>query len=180
VNDPSRFWIIGYGNPQRGDDGCGWHVAARLLRLFGEERGVTILHLHQLDPTLAEDLQYAEGIIFVDATVQELPRGMEWRRIRPETGVFLCGTHHLKPAALMGLLHEVYGRSPAAWLVSVEGQDFGFGEGLSAVARKRVRRVSREIASFAARKMIDKGKESIKSYSKAQRGSPTWPSVQIS
>jgi hydrogenase maturation protease len=180
VNDPSRYWIVGYGNPQRRDDGCGWQVAERLLRLFGENRGVTILLLHQLDPALAEDLQHAEEVIFVDATIQEFPQGSEWHRIRPEAGVFPSWTHHLKAAALMGLVHELYGRSPAAWLVSVEGRDFGFGEGLSAEARKRVRRVSRDIASFVSRKIIDKGEESIKSYAKAQRGSWTWPSVQIS
>ncbi|MBN1106410.1 MAG: hydrogenase maturation protease [Deltaproteobacteria bacterium] len=170
MNDASRYWIVGYGNSQRRDDGCGWHVAARLLRLFGEDRGVTILLLHQLDPVLAEDLQVAEGVIFVDATTEEIPEGVEWRRIRPEGGVFPCWTHHLKAAALMGLIHIVYGRSPSAWLVSVKGQDFGFGEGLSALARKRARRASREIAAFVARKMIDKGKGSIKSYTKAHVG----------
>jgi len=154
-------------------------VAARLLRLFGEDRALTILPLHQLDPVLAEDLRHADEIIFVDATVHELPQGLEWQRIRPETGALPYGSHHLKPAVLLGLLQEVYGRSPAAWLVSVEGRDFGFGEGLSAAARKRVCRVSREIASFVARKMIDKDTESIKSY-EVQRGSLTWPSVQIS
>jgi hypothetical protein len=42
------------------------------------------------------------------------------------------------------------------WLVSVEGKDFGFGEGLSIDAREKADRASSEIVQFCLREFIDK------------------------
>jgi hydrogenase maturation protease len=142
------LWIIAYGNPERRDDGCGWRVAERLRSSLPE--GATLRTLHQLDPVLVEELGEAEEIVFVDAALQGFVNGSGWNRVIPETGIFPLMTHHLPPSSLLGMVLSVWGRCPEAWLVSVEGQDFGFGEGLSPEAEKRVEKVSREIAAFAA------------------------------
>jgi hydrogenase maturation protease len=155
--EEASLWIIGYGNPQRRDDGSGYRVAQRLGRFFGRERGVSVRAMHQLDPVLVEDLKGAEEVLFVDATVQPSPGGREWLRILPDAEGLPRETHYLGRGLLLGLLQRIYGRCPGGWLVSVQGEDFGFGEGLSREVIRRTRQVTREIAAFLSRKLIDKG-----------------------
>ena len=69
-------WIIGYGNPHRKDDGIGPYVIEHLSADFGKGTGIALRSLHQLDPVLAEEVQGAEVLIFVDATVEPLERGL--------------------------------------------------------------------------------------------------------
>lgn len=173
------LWIICYGNPDRRDDGCGWHVAARLRSSLGETDEIVIRTLHQLDPALAEELGSAEEVVFVDAAVEESPEDPGWRRIVPETRILPLMTHHLKPSFLMGLVVALWGRCPKAWLVTIQGQDFGLGEGLSPDTERRVEKAAREIGSFAGVKIVDKGQESS-NYKPKQEGGLSWPLVPIS
>ena len=53
------LWIVGYGNPQRGDDGTGCYVAARLERFLEGKEGISVRAVHQLDPCLVEELEGA-------------------------------------------------------------------------------------------------------------------------
>jgi hydrogenase maturation protease len=154
-------WIIGYGNPFRKDDGIGPYVVDHLSADLGKGEDVALRSLHQLDPVLAEELQGAEVLILVDATVEPLERGLSWTRVQPKQGLSSCDTHHLQPSVFAGLLGSLYQRSPAMWLVSVQGKDFGFGEGLSLEARERADRASSEIVQFCRRDFIDKKQGSI-------------------
>ena len=154
-------WIIGYGNPHRKDDGIGPYLVERLSDELGEGAGVALRSLHQLDPVLAEEVQTAEVLILVDATVEPLERGLEWTRVQPTQDLSACDTHHLRPEGLAGLLESLYQRSPAMWLVSVEGKDFGFGDGLSLEAQEKAERASSEIVQFCWSECIDKRQGSI-------------------
>ena len=154
-------WIIGYGNPHRKDDGIGPYVVEQLSRDVGDGPGIGLLSLHQLDPVLAEEVQTAEVLILVDATVEPLERGLEWTRVQPTQDVSACDTHHLQPGGFAGLLESLYQRSPAMWVVSVQGSDFGFGEGLSLEAQEKAQRASAEIVQFCKREFIDKSQGSI-------------------
>ena len=160
-SESASTWIIGYGNPHRRDDGIGPYVVEQLSRDLGRETGIALRSLHQLDPVLAEELQGAEVVILVDATVKPLERGLLWTRVQPEQQVSPCGMHHLKPSILAGLLESLYQGSPTMWLVSVQGNDFGFGEGLSLEAQEKAERASSEIVQFCLREFIDKGQGSI-------------------
>jgi hydrogenase maturation protease len=155
------IWIIGYGNPQRKDDGIGPYVIEMLSRDLGRRTGIALRSLHQLDPVLAEEVQGAEVLILVDATVEPLDRGLRWTRIRPQRELSPCGMHHLKPSVFAGLLESLYQRSPTTWLVSVQGNDFGIGEGLSFKAQEKAERASLEIVHFCLGEFIDKGQGSI-------------------
>lgn len=68
-------WIIGYGNPQRRDDGIGPYVANQLNTFMKHKKGVRILTLNQLEPDLLNKLRHADFIIFVDATMDEVEVG---------------------------------------------------------------------------------------------------------
>jgi hydrogenase maturation protease len=154
-------WIIGYGNPHRRDDGIGPYVVEQVSRDLGKGAGIGLRSLHQLDPVLAEEVQGAEILILVDATVEPLERGLRWTRVHPKQDLSSCDTHHLQPSVFAGLLESLYQRSPAMWVVSVQGNDFGFGEGLSLDAQEKAERASSEIVQFCLREFIDKGQGSI-------------------
>lgn len=147
------IWVIGYGNPHRRDDGIGPYVVNRLRNDLPKMGGVTFRTLHQLDPVLAEDLQTADLIFLVDATVEDLKEGLRWTKVLPGMEISSRGTHHLKPSTLLGLVQTFYHRSPPTWLVSVQGSDFGFGEGLSSGTKQKADRAGAEIARFVQREL---------------------------
>lgn len=140
-----NLWIIGYGNRSRRDDGIGPQVADRLKRCFDGADGVSMVSLHQLGPELAEDLQEATGVIFIDASREPIPGGCSFRKVRPVSDMNEI-VHSLTAGALLGVTQLIYNRCPPAWLFSVEGSDFGFGEGLSESAADNANRATLEIA----------------------------------
>jgi len=141
-------WIIGYGNRQRRDDGIGPYVIDRLSGRYGGSSGIRLWSAHILAPDLIEDLQRAQRVIFVDATIAQLKQGWIWDKIAPDFEVLPYVTHQVKPSLLLGLLERVYGQSPGAYLFTVQGEDFDFGEGLTGVAQKRADQVVSEISRF--------------------------------
>jgi len=152
------FWIIGYGNPQRRDDGIGPHIVNRLQPLFKHRKDVHLLALHQLEPDIIDTLKTADTLVFVDASVEALTEGRDWVELQPELNPMPCLIHESAPAFILGLLQCLYHRHPKAWMVSVEGTDFGFGNGLSSDARKRAEQVIGEIAEFVLTEVPEKDK----------------------
>ncbi|HEX8818194.1 MAG TPA: hydrogenase maturation protease [Terriglobales bacterium] len=127
----ARALVVGLGNRLRSDDGLGWHVAERLSREYAPEV-VQVLGLHQLTPEAAEVVSRAELVIFVDASCEGHAGTVSCTRIEP--GAPAGGSsHEFSPAAVLRLAEELYGRAPAAYLLTVAGESFEVGEGLSAV-----------------------------------------------
>ena len=152
--DPVRVWIIGYGNPHRRDDGVGPHVVNGLGRFLGPRRGCRLLSLLQLNPDLAEDMRDAHSIVLVDASAEYIEGGWSWTRVLPEWGDLPYLTHHTSPPFFLGLLQAVYHACPAMWLVSVQGEDFGFGEGLCPETEKRAKAVIWDIARWMSQEKL--------------------------
>jgi len=137
-----RTLIIGYGNPERGDDGAALHVVNRLRYLLGrpplaeDDGGLgdlgqdTAVFLPQLVPELAVDAAAYESIVLVDAHVTEEHRPVIYMRLEPEyqSAPF---SHLLSPAMFLWLVQAVSGRNPAAFLVSLRGHCFEHERGLS-------------------------------------------------
>jgi hydrogenase maturation protease len=140
-----NLWIIGYGNCHRRDDGAGRHVAEQLMQRYGAVAGVQIRSLHQLGPELAEDLQAAGAVVFIDAAMRPQFRGWRWRRIRPVSDMADV-SHSLTASTLLGLTRLLYGRCPPAWMVSIQGNDFGFGDGLTQASADHAIQAAREVA----------------------------------
>ncbi len=116
----AEILIIGYGNPQRGDDGVGYLAAERL-------DGMAV---QQLTPELMEPISQAASVIFIDARAGGRPGAIEERTVFPApfSGAF---THHATPEALLGGARELYGRCPPATLITIAGSDFQMGHALS-------------------------------------------------
>jgi len=135
--------IIGFGNPDREDDGIAWQVlvqtARRLNRVIpaqpedgflpeGEEPDLWFVL--QLTPEMAETLAQYNRLCFVDAHTGEIPDEILFQPVSgsPAASAF---THHLTPAACLALVQSLYQRSPEAVLLSIRGYSFGFLRQLS-------------------------------------------------
>ena len=166
---PIEFVIIGYGNPQRRDDGIGPYIVDRLRPIFKHRRNVHLLVRHQLEPGIIDTLKIADRILFVDASAEALAEGRQWAEVRPELDTMPFLIHQVAPAFIVGLLQSLYHRHPQTWIISVEGADFGFGTGLSANARNRATRVVGEISTFVLTKAVKKDNiTSIERYRSAE------------
>jgi hydrogenase maturation protease len=128
--------VVGYGNALRGDDGVGWHAAARLA---GDPRlaGAEVLARHQLTPELATDVARASLVVLVDARADGGAPGLvSVRRLQPPHDAAPGWSHHLDPAALAGLAGVLYGAVPPVVLVSVGVASLAGGDRLSPAVQR--------------------------------------------
>jgi hydrogenase maturation protease len=128
--------VIGYGNELRGDDGLGPRVAEAIAA--ANYPGVRVQTVFQLVPELAAELAEARMVIFVDALVDPSRSAVELAPVGAEEITDWC-THTADPRTLLALTRAVYGRTPEAWVLTVSGQNFAVGEGLSSVAEENAR-----------------------------------------
>jgi hydrogenase maturation protease len=143
--NPVESLVIGYGNTLRRDDGAGPWVAAEI-----EARGwsgVRTLAVPQLAPELAADLATACSAVFVDARLGPARHAVEARRVEPQ-GADSGMTHVCDPGLLLRMAHALYGWAPQAWLITVAGEDFGLGEGLTELALRRAQAAVERIESL--------------------------------
>ncbi|MCC7103627.1 MAG: hydrogenase maturation protease [Chloroflexi bacterium] len=145
--------VIGYGNPLRRDDGLGQRIVERLASQ--PDPDVETIASHQLTPELAEPIGRAALVIFVDANQGPKPGRIEVRPIAPSSapGDSLSFSHHVDPAVLLVWAQLLYGACPPAWVVSVEGADFGYGTGLSPAVEAAVPGVIERICTIVTREM---------------------------
>jgi hydrogenase maturation protease len=137
-----RILVVGYGNPIRRDDAVGLWIANRLS---GRE-DVKTLSAWPITPELIVCLASADLVIFVDADLR--PGPIRWKRVRPVPTTIL--SHSPEPGEFLAWAVALFNREPEAWLVTVPGRDFSFGEGLSRYARSAAERVIRRIERLLA------------------------------
>ncbi len=125
----ARVLIVAYGNPLRSDDGVGWVIAEELRsRLASPE--VEIVRLQQLLPEVADSVSRTETVIFVDASRDGEPGGIRCQPVAPPPARVQF-SHQLSPAEVLGLACQLYGDTPRAFCVTLAGESFEQGEGLS-------------------------------------------------
>jgi hydrogenase maturation protease len=134
-----HLYIVGFGNPHRRDDGIGSYIVRQLKSALKSYATIGFLSVRHPEPSIVADLQGADQILFVDATIKELPDGWQLNRIEPELEMLPYTTHHFTPTVILGMIQMLYGQSPPAWVLTVEGCDFGFGRRLTSTAKKRAR-----------------------------------------
>ena len=142
--------IIGYGNPDRQDDGLAWHVLVRLAERLGRplpgepEEGFLPENLNpdlwfvlQLTPEMADDFARYERLCFVDAHTGDIPHEILLRPVEdsPAASAF---THHFTPASSLAIVQSLYHAYPTAALLSLRGYHFGFSRELSKPAGQLV------------------------------------------
>jgi hydrogenase maturation protease len=136
AGDAADALLIGYGNPLRGDDAIGWHVADA-VRAHPRGSTVRVISAFQLTPELAEDVAGAARVVFVDAAC-DAPAGSVTASALALHGEPAVGhtQHQCHPATLLGLARSVYGTGPAAaWLLTIGASEFPCAERLSPAVR---------------------------------------------
>ncbi|HZT75795.1 MAG TPA: hydrogenase maturation protease [Vicinamibacterales bacterium] len=119
--------VIGYGNRLRGDDGVGWIAVEQMM---ARRPDVSIQIVQTLTPELAGDIALAHLVIFVDARTGDHPGRVHVERLEHDADAD-GSAHGLGPASLVAWTARLFGRRPPAYLVTIEGERFGFGETLS-------------------------------------------------
>jgi hydrogenase maturation protease len=133
--------VIGYGSELHGDDAVGRRVADAVAGWGRPD--MRALSVHQLTPELAEPLSEADAVVFVDACADGDADAIRLRLL--EATPAAASGHISDPGWLLTLTEALYGRRPAAWLLTVPARDFALGDGLSAAARHGASVALREI-----------------------------------
>jgi hydrogenase maturation protease len=144
-----RPLIVGYGNPLRGDDGLG-PLAAALLADDPRLRGAQVIGRHQLTPELAADFRDASLVILIDANVVDKAGADSVRHIDQVAASGAASSHHVEPAELMALAHELWGASPAVFVVSAGAASLEVGDGLSPAVEAALPAVVDAVAAIVA------------------------------
>ena len=124
--------LIGIGNSGRADDGLGWAFldALESLDLPTEQ----IHYRYQLAIEDASLLAEYPRVIFVDACQEELPEGFRFEKINPSND-FEFTTHILSPEAVLFLAEDLFEAKPEAYLLAIEGSEWGLRLGMSEQAK---------------------------------------------
>lgn len=136
--------IIGYGNPDRQDDGVAWHVLNGLTRELGSQieddtgdaqlRSGTLADLLfelQLTPETAELLAKYAYACFVDAHTGAVKNDLN---IAPVSADYQASpfTHHMTPQTCLSIAANLYHSNlKDAQLVSIRGYGFEFSRDLT-------------------------------------------------
>jgi Ni,Fe-hydrogenase maturation factor len=154
--------LLGWGNPDRQDDGAAWHVLAEVARRSGLSLPVELgeafdptggdLEFYfslQLTPELSELVSSFERVVFIDAHTGAVPDDLNIRLLSPgfQTSPL---THHLTAESCLELASQLYGSRPEAWLVSVRGFAFGFSRDLSEPTAELVQRAASHLILWLA------------------------------
>ena len=133
--------VCGYGNPFRTDDGVGHLLAPAVAELIASRGGEAEVRLeHQLLPEMAEEFGGYDLLVFTDARVPGSGSGNGYgiREISPAPALEGLNIHSVGPEWILALAARIWGKVPPSLLVSVEGESFDFGEGLTAACNERM------------------------------------------
>jgi hydrogenase maturation protease len=141
LDEDMNITIFGYGNDSRMDDGVAFSLAPKIAEYL-ESRGhrVTLSLEHQLLPEAAAELEGADFAIFVDASMENTPEGFRLRSVVAREVLEGLNLHTVNPDWVLAMGLRIHGRVPEAWLVTVEGERFDFGDQLSLTCIERAER----------------------------------------
>lgn len=154
----TRVLIIGYGNPLRGDDGFGPALAQRLQDSVQNDATESccdpddeIIARHQLTLELAEPLSRAQRVVFIDAAARGTPGEISLQALQATVSPPTRFSHHAMPETLLAFAQSLYGACPSeAFLLSVSGENFGYGETLSETVANALERALSQLSKLLA------------------------------
>lgn len=142
--------VLGYGNPDRQDDGVAWHVLRELMKLYGASipdsldietldpsNDIFFNYQLQLLPELADELNKYDRAVFIDAHTGAIPNDIEIATISPSFQSSPL-THHLTINSLLYIAQTINPKIPETILVSIRGYEFKFSQQLSQKTKELV------------------------------------------
>ena len=127
-----RCLVLACGNTLRGDDGIGPFLCSWAEERFTGESGVQTIARQQWTPDLAQDIAYAESVLFIDCAIDLEPGQLLLREVKPAEPAAVS-THHLGAAELLRLAQDFYNATPRrACLLTIGAGSIELGEEFSA------------------------------------------------
>ena len=130
--------FLGYGNPDRGDDGAAWHILNQLFieknmpdtDLFTADlipltENVDVWFNFQLLPEYVETIGDYQKVVFIDAHTGEIKEDLNLQKLAPAFANSPF-THHMTPSSLLSIAESIKGKYPESWMLSVRGYEFKF------------------------------------------------------
>jgi hydrogenase maturation protease len=154
--------LLGWGNPDRQDDGAAWHVLAEVARRSGlsvpEEIGenfyqpgqvgdLDFIYLLQLTPEMAEEVARYDRVAFIDAHTGRVENDLNIHELSAQFQTSPL-THHFTAESCLEMAAQLYGSRPEAWLISVRGYQFGFSHELSEGTNELVQQAADTLLSW--------------------------------
>ncbi len=141
--------VFGYGNLSRGDDALGVLLLQQLQQQQLFEH-VDFLDDFQLQIEHALDLENRKLVLFVDASVACL-QAFDFVELKPAQDKSYT-THAMSPAAVLSVYLSIQRKTPPpCFLLSIQGESFELGDGLSMAAAKHLA----DAGQFAERLLVD-------------------------
>lgn len=142
--------LYGIGNISRGDDALGVLCAERIGEwcTAGGMPGVDVDAAYQLQIEDAAKAAEYDRVIFLDASVLDI-RDIYLEPLRPLLDA-THSTHAVSPGCVLGLCHELYGRTPEAWALHIRGYGFELGAELQPAAAGNLDTAVRFLKEFLA------------------------------
>lgn len=141
MNNKTLF--LGYGNPDRGDDGAAWHILNQLFIDAGKPETdlftsdlvpltekIDVWFNLQLLPEYTETISEYPKVVFIDAHTGEIKEDLSFQKLTPAYAISPF-THHMTPSSLLSITESIMGKCPEAWMLSVRGFEFKFDCNLS-------------------------------------------------
>ncbi|MHB8134205.1 MAG: hypothetical protein ACYDH1_08270 [Anaerolineaceae bacterium] len=138
-----RTLIVGYGNPDREDDGVAWYVLQGIARklnipistdtdigIYPEGNTLDFWFNLQLMPEMASDMVDYQRICFVDAHTGAVEEEIHIEKIISKFQNSPL-THHMTPETIVSIMEHLYNHKPETLFVSIRGYQFRFLRSLS-------------------------------------------------
>lgn len=146
---PKPVLIFGYGNLSRGDDALG-PLALAYIEGHADLASVDLLDDFQLQIEHALDLEQRALVLFVDASVN-CNGAFAFAELAAAKDDSYT-THAMSPAAVLAVYQTIkHQPPPPCFLLSIKGEHFELGEGLSAEAGEHLA----EACQFLQRLLAD-------------------------
>jgi hydrogenase maturation protease len=153
-NGDRMIYVLGYGNPLRGDDGLGCAAALELQKTWESHPHVQIETAHQLTPEMAMTLSEFEYAVFLDVQANGEPGQIIVREIGASVEHESPLNHHCSPESLLQSAGELFGNAPSLHMYSIVGVDFGYHETLSESVRNALPHYLDLINCFIRERML--------------------------
>lgn len=127
--------LIGIGNYDWGDISLGWSFVDRIV-----SQGYDFLDFQYQYKLKAEDAERAskfDVVVFVSATKEKLGRGFDLVPCIAANNAFYSEEGQA-PAAILHLIHELYKKSPRAYVLTISGEEWEMQTYLSRQANKNL------------------------------------------
>jgi hydrogenase maturation protease len=142
--------ILATGNTLRADDGVAWRIAQAIENSLVRD-GVEVVFAQQLMPEHAALLSEADLAVFIDCSALEEAGDISVLSLAPALTMPRLFTHHLDPASLLTLAHNLYGHVPSStFAVTVGGSFFELNQPLSSAVESAIPRAIEAVQNIVS------------------------------